>query len=103
MNVPGINLRQNLGLGKIVVASKLAILYTESIAPERDIADGRFLRLFYRREYKKEEVMEKTNVDLGPRLGRMCSRLRHNLRYTRLSRIRSTSAFLQAPAQGDSA
>ena len=40
--------------------------------------------------------MEKTNVDLGPRLGRMCSRLRHNLRYTRLPRTRSTSVILQA-------
>jgi hypothetical protein len=43
MKVPGIDLRQNLGLGQIVVASKLAVLYAEFIAPERDIADGRFL------------------------------------------------------------
>ena len=43
MNVPGINLRQNLGLGKIVVASKLAVLYAESITPERDIADDRVI------------------------------------------------------------
>ena len=41
--VPGVDLGQNLGLGRIVVAPQLPVLYAESIAPERDIADCRLL------------------------------------------------------------
>ena len=75
MKVPGNNLRQNLGPNQIVVVSKLAVLYAESIAPERDIADGRILSYVVDVNSLGREMMDKTNVGLDARLERMCSRL----------------------------
>jgi hypothetical protein len=42
-SVPGIDLGKDLGLGGIVVASQLAVLHAESVAPKGEMSNCGFL------------------------------------------------------------